>query len=100
MKTTNKIIKLHIPLDQYEFMEIDFEGTPEEAIEESNRIKGFYSRSKTDKTGMSTKDFSTFKRNFLVTNKYTMEEKDALNKAQAWWLHETQKTLQQIEKLN
>lgn len=47
-------ILLRIPTVQYGYMDVEFEGTPEEAIQEHNRILALYNGG----FGLETKEFN------------------------------------------
>lgn len=47
--------KLHIPTEQYGFVEVEFDGTPEESLSEYRRL----SKSATGGAGLDTREFNT-----------------------------------------
>ncbi len=46
--------KLHIPTEQYGFLEVEFDGSPEDAFAEYSRLTSIIKGG----TGMDTKDFN------------------------------------------
>lgn len=89
-------IRLRIPLAQYSYLEYDFEGTPEEAIEEMARVTKLYENSQKDKPGLSQRDFARYKRD-IMNGGYQMEDEDNASAIQKWWRHEAEKTIQQLK---
>lgn len=55
LKNMHKNIKLRIPLSQFAFFESEFVGTPEEAVEEHNRILQLYNGG----FGLETKEWNS-----------------------------------------
>lgn len=90
-------IRLRVPLAQYSYIEYDFEGTPEEAIDEVNTITKLYEIKQSDAPGLSEKDFRQVVDKYLMTEALNMEDIDNLNKAQKYWLDVTKRAMARIK---
>lgn len=82
---------------QYEFLELDFEGTPEEAIEETIKIKKLYDIKQGDEPGLSEKDFQKVVDRYLTSETLQMEDIENLNRIQKYWLDVTRRSLSRIK---
>lgn len=90
-------IKLHIPLAQYEFLEYEIEGTVEEAIEETIKVKKLYEIKQGEEPGLSEKDFQKMVDKYLTSETLQMEDIDNLNRIQKYWLDVTRRALARIK---
>ena len=84
---------IHVPSEQYGYVEAHLE-TLVEAKTEYDNIKKVFAGEKVD--GMSTLEFSKFCQKFLIENAYDNDDVDKLSPLQQWWLKTTQNALQRI----
>ena len=87
--------RIRIPTTQYGFLEFEFEGTPEQAVEEHNRILLLYNGG----FGLEHKDWNAVVDRML--SKGDIESSDtwaALSKEQMWFINEIKKAFKRLEK--
>lgn len=87
------IYKLHIPTIQYGYIEIDFEGSAEEALEEHNRILNLYNGG----FGLSRDDFNSCLDEYLSNETGSMEKYTAMSKEQQMVIQEIKKAFKRIK---
>lgn len=63
------MIKIRIPTTQYGYLEVDFEGTSDEAIDEHNRLLKVYAGGE----GIESKEFDAWLDKYLVSQKGELE---------------------------
>ena len=86
--------KIHIPTEQYGFIEIDCDNLVEAKLEYDN-AKKIFDGEKVE--GMNQLEWAKFRKKFLSENTYSSEEYEQLSPIQRWWVKELQNTFKQIE---
>lgn len=89
--------KIHVPVEQYGFLEAEFDTLVEAKIAYDEAKKSWAGE---PITGMSTLEFSKFCQNFLINNTYTNEDLDKLSPVQQYWLKITSNALTRISDKN
>lgn len=87
-------ILLRIPTVQYGYMDVEFEGTPEEAIEEHNRIIRLYNGG----FGLDKKEWNKLLDTYLKGEGMDSNLMEKLDERQSWWIHEFDKASARINK--
>lgn len=89
--------KLHYPTEQYGFIEIEFEGSPDEAIEKYRELQGVWLSQA--KEGLNPKEWRTLVDGYLKTGTMNPEQQELLertNSAQSWFINELKKATKRI----
>lgn len=86
---------IHVPSEQYGYVEVHCDSLVEAKTEYDN-VKKVFAGEKIE--GMSKLNFSKFAQRFLIENKYDLEEVEELSPLQKWWLHTTENALQSIKR--
>lgn len=84
--------KLHIPTEQYGFIEVEFEHDDPVALynDLSNQVK--------ETEGYNINEWAKIRKSFLLTNELDPDIIAGANKAQRYWINETKNTLRAIKK--
>jgi hypothetical protein len=86
---------IHVPSERYGYVEVHCDSLVEAKTEYDN-VKKVFAGEKID--GMNKNEWSAFRRNFLIENKYELEELEKMSPLQKWWVHQTEQALQAIIK--
>ena len=88
-KKEKKSITIRVPLAQYSYLEFEFEGTPDEAIVEHNRILRLYEGG----AGLEQKDFNaTLDRYIFGDGNMVADDYAAMSKLQQFVISEIRKS--------
>lgn len=89
------MINIRLPLDQYAYLDVPFEGTSDEALLEYKRLKSQFEGN----GGLPQKEWVKLRRDYL--NNGDMEgdpgDLDKLSLAQRYWVNETKKAFKLIK---
>ena len=91
-------IQIRIPTVQYGYFEIEFEGTPEEAIEEHNRLINKYANS-TKGEGLGSKEWNSALDRFLIENKIDPNIWEKMNSEEKIIINEIKKSFNKIKEI-
>lgn len=86
---------IHVPTEQYGFLEVHCDTLVEAKLEYDNAKKVFTGEKV---EGMSKLEWSKFKRDLFKGGGYTNEEEDKMSPLQKWFKHEVENTLMQLSK--
>lgn len=86
--------KIRIPTEQFAFIEMDFDGTPEEIVEEHNNLL----RLVVSKEGIPTKEFNNALDTYLNTGKGLTEVYLEMSDFQKSVFQEIKKSLKRVNK--
>lgn len=88
---------IRIPTLQYAYLETEFEGTAEEAINEHEKILFLYNNRKPyEEQGLAPKDWNKLLDRYLTENSIDMEEYSKLSNRQQLLINEIKKSLLRI----
>jgi hypothetical protein len=90
------MIKIRLATDEYCYIEFDFEGSAEEALEEYSRIRNL----KNGGFGVTTKEFNDAVDLYLTKNTGNLELYNKMSKEQQEWFQTTKKAMKRLEAHN
>lgn len=90
MKTT-----IRIPTTQFAYLQFEFEGTPEEAIEEHNRIIKLYNN---ENAGLDQKEWNKLLDKYILTGVMESDEGERMSEKQSWMVHELDKSSSRVNR--
>lgn len=91
-------ITIRIPTVQYGYFETEFEGTPDEAIDEHNRLVTKYSNSLTNE-GLESKEWNTAIDRYLGENRVDPNVWERMNKEERIIFNEIKKSFARIKQI-
>lgn len=94
--------EIRIPTVQFGYINVQFEGTPEEAIEQHNHLVALYqttlkSQEMNSNGGLDTKTWNHVLDTYLRENSIQMEHLDGMNERQKLLINELRKSLSRIQ---
>lgn len=78
------MVVIRVPLDQYAYIETDFQGTSEEAITEYRRLVEVFKSPVEAKIGLKSIDMLRLVHKYLVTQKLELEDVESLGTLQTY----------------
>lgn len=93
--------KLHIPIEEYGFIEIEDEMTSIDAVIFYKQVKRLFPKEIEElrelPNGLNTKRFAEIRKQLLLTGEFDVNLEQELNYQQLRWVKDTNNTLRQIK---
>lgn len=81
---------LRLPTDQYAYIEIEAEGTPEDAVQAFTELQSAYN---SNIEGLNIQQWAKTRDTYVKTGEISQEDYEALSKAQKFVINEIKKSL-------
>lgn len=89
--------EIRIPLDQYAYINVKFDGTPDEALQEYRRLMALSKAPVTPETGLPVKVWNQTLDNYLMTGNITEDLYTGMSDRQRLLINEIKKSLNRIK---